>query len=90
MYNHSPINHSQVRHAISLSAAVYLGVNGVPSSSRLDRAPVAVPTARWSSPSFPFLKVKVDASWSALNRQGFIGVVMRGQRAEFVAVYHMS
>lgn len=57
MFNHSSINHSQVRHAISLSAAVYLGVMGVPPSSRLARASVAVPTARWSSPLCPFLKV---------------------------------
>lgn len=26
----------------------------------------------------------MDVSWSILNRQGFVGVVIRGQRAEFV------
>lgn len=42
-------------------------------------------TTRWLPPCSPFVKVNVDASWTAANGDGFAGVVAQNSDGLFVA-----
>lgn len=44
----------------------------------------AAPKAHWSRPSYPYLKVNIDASWKESTNDGFVGIVMRDVEGQFV------
>lgn len=43
-----------------------------------------VPVVRWSSPTFSFIKINVDASWNALIGYGIVGTVVRNAEGKFM------
>ncbi|KAM1373521.1 hypothetical protein ACFX2I_024211 [Malus domestica] len=84
VYNNNLINPTQVLWAISNSACAFF--KAVCRNTDIPvRRPMATPEPRWATPPLQYTKINVDASWSALTRAGFVGIVLRDAQGSFVA-----
>ena len=74
LFNQTSIKPTQVLFAISTSVGVFFDAIVVPPISSLHIPPMDATISSWSHSSAQFLKVNVDANWSASTRNGFLGI----------------
>ncbi|XP_070667358.1 uncharacterized protein [Malus domestica] len=85
VYNKVPINPSKVLFALSTVVGSFLASKDILGASRLEGSGRVGHVSRWCAPTFPFIKINIDASWSKVSKLGFAGVVMQATEGRFVA-----
>ncbi|KAB2630221.1 hypothetical protein D8674_007740 [Pyrus ussuriensis x Pyrus communis] len=85
VYDNMGISPNHVIMAIMTSVNGFLEATDASVCSPQRNLSLSGPPARWGPPGHPFMKVNVDASWSASSKCGYAGVVIRDHTGKFVA-----
>lgn len=90
LFNQSSLNPTQLLMVIRTASGMFFAANGVPAPVVTNLSPPVGLEVRWSPPSFPFLKVNVDASCSLSSSIGYVRVVIREARGRCVATVRVT
>ncbi|CAN6679166.1 unnamed protein product [Malus baccata var. baccata] len=92
VFNHVKICPSRVVLAISSEMESFLaaGRSSEVGGLRDGVGQPPIPVVCWTPPDPPSTKINVDASWCRMSLSGFVGVVVRGAKGQFIAAARYS
>ncbi|KAB2632299.1 hypothetical protein D8674_028546 [Pyrus ussuriensis x Pyrus communis] len=85
VFKEVPINPLKVLAAISAAVRSFISAKAKDGDRGGGDGRRNFQVTRWCAPTYPFVKINVDASWSKASKMGFVGVIVRDMESKFVA-----